>query len=75
VLTLLLPGSDTAPADATVLRAAVGGRQLLLCGTPDDVSDAVDALTAGGWLLSAALRLDDQLWQVQLRQRASDTSD
>ena len=60
MLTLLPPGPD----------GAAGG-EVLVSGTPDDVSSAVEALASRGWLLSAALRVDEQVWQVRLCPRGA----
>jgi len=61
VLSLLPPASGPAGDDG----------QVLLSGTPEDVSSAVEALASRGWLLSAALRVHEQEWQVQLRPRGA----
>ena len=65
MLALLPPGPDST--------AAAG--EVLMSGTPDDVSSAVEALASSGWLLSAALRLDEQVWQVRLRPRSAPDGD
>ena len=54
--------------------AAAGAGAVLLSGAPDEVSAAVEALVSCGWLLSAALRLDEQVWQVQLLPKAAETA-
>ena len=61
MLALLPPGPDSTAA----------GGEVLMSGTPDDVSSAVEALASRGWLLSAALRVDEQVWQVRLRPRSA----
>jgi len=62
------------PQDTADVGPAAGSGAVLLSGAPDEVSAAVEALVHGGWVLSAALRLDELVWQVQLLRRTGDTA-